>query len=325
MGERRASGRARSTRVLVATLALGMLTGCSTSTGPHDRERSEATNRAGTTDPAVPDASTAQVRGTLGALDPCALLTPSGADRVRRPYAEGPHTCEGQLDGARVRVEVGVPFDDASRAAAEPQEIAGLTAYADPDRCRVVFGVGPSHGIAVEVDGRCDVLPQAGDIVGAALATDVDGRVRPSGPDDHSACGLLTTAVDDPGALVDAVGDMSQGLDYCEVATDPPLSATGLRLDYSETGFDELARLLGGERVMIGGLGAVLVRGEGVCYLHTYLWSTHAEGRGSVQTEAVVTARTCTAARSAASAVVAAADREPDVAGSVAELLTRAG
>lgn len=131
--------------------------------------------------------------------------------------------------------------------------------------------------------------------------------------------------MDDPGALADAVGDMSQGLDYCEVATDPPLSATGLRLGYTETGFDELARLLGDERVTVGGLEAVLVRGEGACYLHTYLWSTRAEGRGPVQTEAVVTARTCAAARSAASAVVVAADREPDGAGSVAELLTRAG
>lgn len=208
---------------------------------------------------------------------------------------------------------------------AGPQEIAGLTAYAVPERCRAVFGVGPSHGIEVEVDGRCGVVAQAGDIVGAALATDVDDLVRAPGPDEHSACGLLTSAVDDPGALADSGGDISQGLDYCEVATDPPFSATALRLDYNPTGFDELARLLGDERVRVGGLEAVLVRsGRWLCFLHTYLWSTKAEGSGRVQTEAVVSARTCAAARSVASAVVAAADREPDAAGSVAELLTRA-
>ena len=120
------------------------------------------------------------MRATLGTIDPCDLLDGGG---VRARYAEGPHTCEAQLGGARVRVEVGVPLDDESTADAARGEVAGLVALTAADGCSTVFPVGPGHGISVSVDERCAVLPRAADLVGAALAApDIDDRGRPPGP-----------------------------------------------------------------------------------------------------------------------------------------------
>ena len=267
----------------------------------------------------TPEVVAADVRTTLGTIDPCDLLD---GDGVRRRYAEGPHTCEAQLGGTRVRVEVGVPIDDASTTDAESGEVAGLVALTAPDGCRLVFPVAPAHGISVSVDDPCDALPRAADVVGTALsAPDIDSRLRPPSPDAHTACGLVTDAVTEPDLLVDAAGDRLQGLDHCELDSGPVLARTGLAIDYSSTSFDEVARLLQGDRVEIAGQDAVVVEGETGCFVHTYLWGTEAQGRGTVSAEAVVRAADCQEARDVASVVIRTVGSEPAAPGSVAELV----
>lgn len=316
--------------MLAVGAVLGALAACSDpgADGPEPTEpATSSTAQSPTESPTepTPDVAVAEVRAALGAVDPCGLLA-TGTEGASARFAEGPHTCEGQLGDVRVRVEVGVPFDEASRETAEPQVIAGLAAYGQPDRCRVVFPAGASLGIAVEADSNCKGVTEAGAIVGAALATDTDARFRTPGPDAHTACQLLTGAVADPATLVDAVGDMSQGLDHCEVATGAVLSRTAISLGYTETSFDEMVPLIGGEVVSVNGHDAVLNPGEsGLCYLHTYLWSTSAEGRGDVESEAVISASTCKEARTVAASVVTAAGHEPASPGSVSDLLTQGG
>jgi hypothetical protein len=330
MYERAAAHRPALVRVLAVGAVLAALAACSDpdTSGPEPTE--PATSSITTTEESAtestPDVALAEVRAALGALDPCGLLA-TGTEAASARFAEGPHTCEGQLGDVRVRVEVGVPFDQASRETAEPQVIAGLAAYDQPDRCRVVFPAGASLGIAVEADSNCKGVTEAGAIVGAALATDTDSRLRTRGPDAHSACELMTGAVADPATLLDAVGEMTQGLDHCEVATGAVLSRTAISLGYTETPFDEMARLIGGDTVSVNGQDAVIDPGEGggTCYLHTYLWSTSAEGRGDVEAEAVISASTCKEARTVAVSVVTAAAQEPASPGSVSDLLTHAG
>src|SRR5687767_3942577 len=94
----------------------------------------------------VPSTPAACSRPTLGPVAPCARLAPQPG-RAISSHAEGPHTCEAQLGDVRVRVAVGVPFDDDARAAAEVGDVAGLSAYTVPDLCRTVFPAGPAHGI----------------------------------------------------------------------------------------------------------------------------------------------------------------------------------
>jgi len=331
MSERAATHRTAVVRMLAVGAVLGALAACSDpdTGGPEPTEpaTSSSTTESPTESPTepTPDVAVAEVRAALGAVDPCGLLA-TGTEGASARFAEGPHTCEGQLGDVRVRVEVGVPFDEASRETAEPQEIAGLAAYDQPDRCRVVFPAGASLGIAVEADSGCKGVTEAGAIVGAALATDIDARLRTPRPDVHTACELMTGAVADPATLVDAVGDMSQGLDHCEVAAGAVLSRTAISLGYTETSFDEMARLIGGEIVSVNGQDAVLNPGQGgLCYLHTYLWSTSAEGRGDVESEAVISASTCKEARTVAASVVTAADQEPASPSSVSDLLTHGG
>ena len=327
MNERAAAHRRAVVRMLAVGAVLGALAACSDpdkrAPEPTEPVTSSTTTEA-PTEP-TPDVAATEVRAALGALDPCGLLA-TGTEEASARFAEGPHTCEGQLGDVRVRVEVGVPFDEASRETAEPQEIAGLAAYDQPDRCRVVFPAGASLGIAVEADSNCKGASEAAVIVGAALASDADARLRTPGPDAHTACQLLTGAVADPATLVDAVGEMTQGLDHCEVATGAVLSRTAISLGYTETSFDEMARLIGGEIVSVNGQDAVLNPGEGgLCHLHTYLWSTSAEGRGDVEAEAVISASTCKEARAVAASVATAAGQEPASPGSVSDLLTHGG
>lgn len=325
MSERAAAHRAAVVRMLAVGAVLAALAACSDPDPdrPQPTEPTTSTTESPTESPTqTPDVAVTEVRATLGAVDPCGLLA-TGAEGASARYAEGPHTCEGQLGDVRVRVEVGVPFDEVSRESAEPQEIAGLAAYDQPDRCRVVFPAGADHGIAVEAHSNCTGATEASAIVGAALATDIDARFRAPGPDAHAACELLTGAVADSTMLVDAAGTMSQGLDHCQVATGAVLSRTGIRLGYTDAPFDETARLVGGPIVSVNGQDAVLNPGRGgPCLLHTYLWSTSAEGRGDVHAEAVISAATCKEARNVAASVVTAAGRQPAAPGSVSDLLT---
>lgn len=339
MSDHRSIRRTSLLRVVVAGAVLGALAACSDPAPDPDPDgpatttpSTSATETEPTeTDPTA-DVDAAAVRATLGAVDPCGLLA-GDSDDSDKPggatarYAEGPHTCEGQLGDLRVRVEVGVPFDEAARAAAEPQDVAGLTAYDQTDLCRLVFPVGSSHGIAVEAGDDCAGVAEAGAIVGAALAADIDSALRTPGPDAHTACGLLTDATDDPDLLLDAVGDMSQGLDFCEVATGAAvLARTRLSLDYTQMPFDEMARILKGDRSTVVGQDVVTTdRTKGVCFLHTYLWPSRPQGQGKVWTEAVISAATCGEARTVAGAVITAADREPTSPGSVADLLAATG
>ncbi|WP_139621295.1 hypothetical protein [Nocardioides albidus] len=309
--------------MLAAALALGVLAACSDPAEPADPDPDRPSTAPSSTATA-PDVPAEQVRTALGSIDPCSLLVPASPGEAGPGYAEGPHTCAADLGDVRMRVRVGVPYDTASRAASEQRTVEGLTAYADPDRCRLVFGAGPGHGIAIEVDERCDALPRAAGVVGRALA-DVDRHLRSPGPDEHSACALMAGAVDDPATLVDTSGGSSQGLDHCEITTGPATSRNELSLQYAEVRFTDLARRLGGNRVRIAGRDAVLVRGDGTCYLHSYLWPTRAEGRGRAHTEAVLSAGTCAEARSVAREVVAASATEPDRPRPVADLLTRGG
>lgn len=183
--------RERRSRVATAALVLAALVTLASCTSPgtpgaDDPGDSGATSTAlpsdsagtetGTTEPieptgtgsgAPPDVSVADVRATLGAVDPCALLGGAG-DGARARLAEGPHTCEAQLGGARVRVEVGVPLDDTGTEAARG-DVAGLVALTALGGCRVVFPVGPEHGVSVTLDDRCEVLPRAADVVGTTL------------------------------------------------------------------------------------------------------------------------------------------------------------
>lgn len=327
MSERAATHRTAAVRMLALGAVLGVLAACSdagTGTPGPTTSSSPDSPTASPTEP-TPDVPVTEVRAALGAVDPCGLLA-TGTEGARAVFAEGPHTCEGQLGGARVRVEVGVPFDEASRESARRQDIAGLTAYDQPDRCRVVFPVGASLGIAVEADSGCTDVAEAGAVVGAALAADIDARLRTPGPDVRTACDLMTGAVADPATLVDAVGDMTEGLDHCEVGTGAVLARTAISLGYTEASFESMARLTGGEVVSVDGQDAVINPGQsGLCYLHTYLWSTSAEGRGDVAAEAVISASTCQEARTVGAAVVTAAGRGPASPGSVSDLLVRSG
>lgn len=314
-------------RILTAGLVLGALGACTDpaddSTQPTGSPASTATSEA-TTAPS-PDPGTEEsvddVRATLGALAPCGLLSP-GTDSAS---PQGPHTCEAQLADTRVRVAVGVPFDDDARAAAEVGDVAGLSAYTVPDLCRTVFPAGPAHGIAVEVSGGCDpALDEAAAIVGASLGANVDSHLREPGPDSLTACGLLSASEPRSSLLVDGVGGPSEGLDHCEIASGAILARTTLGLDYAATPFDEVVRRLGGQRVRLAGQDAVVVSGGQTCFVHTYLWESDAEGRGPLHTDAVVHAETCKEAKRVAGSIIEAAGREPAAAGSVSELLVRA-
>ena len=260
------------------------------------------------------------VRATLGALAPCGLLSP-GTDSAS---PQGPHTCEAQLGEARVRVAVGVPFDAEARAAAEVEDVAGLSAHTVPGLCRTVFPAGPAHGIAVELSGGCGpALAEAAAIVGASLGADVDSQLRAPGPDSLTACGLLAASEPDGSLLVDGVGGPSEGMDHCEIASGAILARTTLGLDYTPTPFDELVRRLDGERVTLADQDAVVVPGGQTCFVHTYLWESDAEGRGPLRTDAVVHAETCKEAQRVAATVIEASRREPAAPGSLSELLVR--
>lgn len=309
-------------RIAAAGLLLGALAAC-TDPADDDTRPTRSPTSAATTAP-TPDPSTEpsvdDVRATLGALAPCALLEP-GTDAAS---PRGPHTCEAQLADTRVRVLVGVPFGDDARAAAEVEDVAGLLAHRVPDRCRMVFPAGPEHGIAVDLREPCgSALDEAADIVRASLGADVDALLREPGPDSLTACGLLSAAAPDASLLVDGVGGPSEGLDHCEIARGAILARTTLGLDYTSMSFDELVRRLDGDRVRLAGRNAVVVRGEQTCFVHTYLWESDAEGRGPLRTDAVVHAATCTKARRVAATVITAAGREPAAPGSVSELLAR--
>lgn len=302
-------------RVAVALAALLVLGACANDSDDPVPSPSPSPD-AGSGTPTV---TAAEVRATLGTVDPCSLLD-GGAPRA--PYAQGPHTCDAQLDDVRVRVEVGIPLDDESTADAERGEVAGLVAFTTTDGCSTVFPVDPAHGISVSVDDRCEILPRAADLVGAALAApDIDASGRPPGPDAHTACGLMSAAATDPALLVDGAGDGPQGLDHCELASGPVLARSGLSIDYTSTPFTKMARLVTGDRVELAGRDAVVSRGETGCFVHTYLWETDAEGRGTVHAEAVARAADCREARALASVVIEGAAGEPAAPGSVADLI----
>lgn len=337
--------RERRSRVTTAALVLAALVTLASCTSPgtpgaDDPGDSGATSTAspsdsagtetGTTEPieptgtgsgATPDVSVADVRATLGAVDPCALLGDAG-DGARARLAEGPHTCEAQLGGARVRVEVGVPLDDTGTEAAR-SEVAGLVALTALGGCRVVFPVGPEHGVSVTLDDRCDVLPRAADVVGTTLgAPDADDLLRPSGPDAHTACELISAVVDEPDLLVDAAGPLSQGLDHCALEAGPVLARTGLDIDYTPLPFDRLAQLLRGARVTVAGRDAVVSESGTGCFVHTYLWESRARGhRDEVSAEAVVRARDCREARRVTGELIAAAAVAPVAPGSLTDLV----
>ncbi len=299
--------------VVAVILTVAALSACS---GPDDdggaptpSPTATASATAPSPDPTtVPSAE--DVRATLGAVAPCRLL--SAGTTAAAP--EGPHTCEAQLGADRVRVAVGVSFDDDRRGASEPVEVAGLVAYTSSEACRTVFPAGPAHGISVEVDGAdgaCrSALDDAAMIVGTALTTGADSLRREPGPDSLTACGLLATSEPDDSLLVDDVGEITaRGLDHCEVATGPVLARTSLGLDYSRVPFDELVRLLVGDPIRLAGQDAVVRDGQ-TCFVHTYLWTSAAEGRGPVRTEAVVHAGTCREAERVTAAVIRAARRD---------------
>lgn len=310
-------------RILTAGLVLGSLAACTDPADDGTQPTRSPTSTATTTPGPDPDteASVDVVRATLGAVAPCGLLSP-GTDSAS---PQGPHTCEAQLGDTRVRVLVGVPFDDEARASAEVEDVAGLSAYAVPGLCRTVFPAGPAHGIAVELSGGCGpALDEAGAIVGAALAADTDSTPGARGPDAHTACGLLSASESDSSLLVDGVGGPSEGLDHCEIASGAILARTTLGLDYTPTTFDELVRRLGGDRARLAGQDAVVVRGGQSCFVHTYLWESDAEGRGPLHTDAVVRAANCKEAHRVTATVIEAAGREPAAAGSLSELLVRA-
>ena len=310
-------------RVLTAGLVLGALGACTdpagNGTGPTPSPTSTEATTAPTPAPGT-EWSVDDVRATLGALAPCGLLSP-GTDSAS---PQGPHTCEAQLGDARVRVAVGVPFDAEARAAAEVEDVAGLSAHTDPGLCRTVFPAGPAHGIAVELSGGCGpALAEAAAIVGASLGADVDSQLRAPGPDSLTACGLLAASEPDGSLLVDGVGGPSEGMDHCEIASGAILARTTLGLDYTPTPFDELVRRLDGERVTLADQDAVVVPGGQTCFVHTYLWESDAEGRGPLRTDAVVHAETCKETQRVAATVIEASQREPAAPGSLAELLVR--
>ena len=310
-------------RILTAGLLLGALGACTDpagdGTGPTPSPTSTEATTAPTPDPGT-ERSVDDVRATLGALAPCGLLSP-GTDSAS---PQGPHTCEAQLGEARVRVAVGVPFDAEARAAAEVEDVAGLSAHTVPGLCRTVFPAGPAHGIAVELSGGCGpALAEAAAIVGASLGADVDSQLRAPGPDSLTACGLLAASEPDGSLLVDGVGDPSEGMDHCEIASGAILARTTLGLDYTPTPFDELVRRLDGERVTLADQDAVVVPGGQTCFVHTYLWESDAEGRGPLRTDAVVHAETCKEAQRVAATVIEASGREPAAPGSLSELLLR--
>ena len=310
-------------RILTAGLLLGALGACTDpageGTGPTPSPTSTEATTAPTPDPGT-EVSVDDVRATLGALAPCGLLSP-GTDSAS---PQGPHTCEAQLGEARVRVAVGVPFDAEARAAAEVEDVAGLSAHTVPGLCRTVFPAGPAHGIAVELSGGCGpALAEAAAIVGASLGADVDSQLRAPGPDSLTACGLLAASEPDGSLLVDGVGGPSEGMDHCEIASGAILARTTLGLDYTPTPFDELVRRLDGERVTLADQDAVVVPGGQTCFVHTYLWESDAEGRGPLRTDAVVHAETCKEAQRVAATVIEASGREPAPPGSLSELLLR--
>ena len=310
-------------RILTAGLLLGALGACTDpageGTGPTPSPTSTEATTAPTPDPGT-ELSVDDVRATLGALAPCGLLSP-GTDSAS---PQGPHTCEAQLGEARVRVAVGVPFDAEARAAAEVEDVAGLSAHTVPGLCRTVFPAGPAHGIAVELSGGCGpALAEAAAIVGASLGADVDSQLRAPGPDSLTACGLLAASEPDGSLLVDGVGGPSEGMDHCEIASGAILARTTLGLDYTPTPFDELVRRLDGERVTLADQDAVVVPGGQTCFVHTYLWESDAEGRGPLRTDAVVHAETCKEAQRVAATVIEASRREPAAPGSLSELLVR--
>lgn len=311
----------RRAGAMVGAMAFAALAACGASGTPGTDNPTEPSSSESTpTTPTTTAAATAAaVRPTLGAIEPCGLL--EGGDVVAL-FAVGPHTCEGQLDDVRVRVEVGVPFDVATLADADRGEISGLVAYTVAGGCSIVFPAGPGHGIAVSIDERCQNWRRAAEPVGGALADRAPDAQGPTpGPDAHTACGLLSAATADPALLVDAAGDQLQGLDHCEVDSGPVLTRTGLSISYRTTQFEKLARLLEGELVEIAGQNAVAVEGEAGCYVHTYLWGTEAEGRGSVNAEGVVRAANCDEARDVAAVVIEAVATEPAAPGSLADLL----
>ena len=312
----------QSVRLAAIVLALVAAGACTSPDSPDPGPPATSDPTSSTTSDPPATASPDDVRAALGALDPCALLT-TGDDPVRAAFAEGPHTCEGDLAGGRVTVEVGVPFAEDARGEAEA--VSGLAAYVADDRCRTVFPVGASHGVAVSALQGCAGLDEGTSLVGDALAGGADDLRRPAGPDNLDACRLMAGAVDDPTVLVDAAGEMTQGLDHCEVGTEPATARTRLTLGDTQMPFDRMAQLLKGERLTVAGQDAVTTTsGPGACYLHTYLWSTELEGRGRVDTEATIAAASCGEARDVAVAVIGAAAEEPAAPGSVADLLVPA-
>ena len=121
----------------------------------------------------------------------------------------------------------------------------------------------------------------------------------------------MTAAVTDPDLLVDRAGTGPQGLDRCELASGPVLARSGLSIDYTSTPFAEMARLVEGDRVELAGQDAVVNRGRTACFVHTYLWETDAEGRGTVHAEAVARAADCREARDLTRVVIEGAAGEP--------------
>lgn len=303
---------------IAACSALVLLAACGTGDSSGADEPTNSPSQSATAGAPAPE-----VRRALGALDPCGLLTPSSGPTFDVPLAEGPHTCDGNLDGNRYTVEVGVPFDAAARDAAEAHDIAGLRAYRDADLCRTVFAAGETHGIGVR--GACGTLAQAAQIVGAALTEDLAEVTRDVGPDNLTACGLLAGAVDDTDTLIDARGDTT-GLDQCEK---DGLSVSGrdsLRLGYMERPFDRLSQSLGAEPDKVAGHDvAVVDEGEFGCFVHTYLWQGEAEGLNTANAEATVFGSDCDRARELTAGVIEATDAGPTgAATSVSELLVHA-
>lgn len=321
--------RARIVGGIAACSALVLLAACGTDDGPgpgeatNSPDTSTSTGKSGASPSADEGASAQEVRRALGALDPCGLLTPGSGPTFDIPLAEGPHTCDGEVDGERYTVEVGAPFDAAARDAAEAHDIAGLRAYREADLCRVVFAAGESHGIGVR--GACGTLDRAAQIVGAALTRGLAEVTRDAGPDNLTACDLLAGAVDDPATLVDAQGDTT-GLDHCE-GDGPSVSARdSLRLLYNESPFDRLAQTLGAKAGTVTGRDvAVVDEGEYGCFVHTYLWRGEAEGVNPANAEATVFGSDCDRARELTAGVIEAADAGPtDPTTAVSELLVRA-
>lgn len=310
-------------------LALGaaafLLAGCGPDDGPGPDDPSSGGSSSATpsgSGSTEPGFSVVDVRRALAAVDPCELLSPSSGKANDTASSDGPHTCSGDVRGARVTIEVGVPFDEADRESAQPQSVAGLAAYRLPGACRMVFAAGDSHGIAVDLDSTgCGSLAGVVDEVGTALAKDPERLVRPAGPEHFTACDLLAGAVDDPSALIDQQGS-SGGLDHCEDSAGPVSSRDSLGLSHTTHSFEHLTRQLEGAAEKVAGHDiAVVDEGQDGCFVHTYLWQTQADGHGRAHTEATLSAASCERARSLARTVITAAEADPPSGGDLAGVL----